>query len=232
MSEEEKPIPKPNIHKPNIPKPNIPKPNIPKPDVKNTTPSAPPVTSVDTDAPAASPAPTPTPSTAAAQPPATTMADAPTDPPETNQSSETQPAEETESPDPKADAIETDLVKRFLGVLIDGIIAAVLGSIVGSVADSGTLHWLVAGAFMLTRDSLPIFDGQSPGKKIMKTKAVKEDGSSLSGDWATGATRNILLAIPLAWLVECFVILTRSGNPGAGKRLGDDWAKTKVVSCE
>ncbi|MFT6179365.1 MAG: putative RDD family membrane protein YckC [Akkermansiaceae bacterium] len=128
--------------------------------------------------------------------------------------------------------VETDLVKRFLGALVDGIVAVVVGSIIGFVTGSDFLQYITFGLVMLVRDSLPMLEGQSIGKKVMKTKAVKEDGSSLSGDWATGATRNILMAIPLAQLVECFVILTRSGNPGAGLRLGDEWAKTKVISVE
>jgi uncharacterized RDD family membrane protein YckC len=128
--------------------------------------------------------------------------------------------------------VEADLVKRFLGALIDVLVAGTVAFIVGAITGSDFLNYLAWGVAMLTKDSLPILDGQSIGKKVMKTKAVKEDGSSLSGDWATGATRNILMAIPLAQLVECFVILTRSGNPGAGLRLGDEWAKTKVISVE
>jgi len=82
------------------------------------------------------------------------------------------------------------------------------------------------------RDSLPFLEGQSLGKKIMKTKAVKADGSSLSGDWTTGAIRNILMAVPFGGLVESVVILVRSGKPEAGMRLGDEWAKTKVISVD
>jgi uncharacterized RDD family membrane protein YckC len=224
-SEKKKPIPKPDIPKPNVPKPNIPKPDIPKPNIENTTPSAPPVTSVDTDAPAPTPStPSPTPEVVTGE--STTPA---VEEEVAHTSGET---DSDEIPKKEPGAVETDLMKRFLGVLIDFIIAWVIAAIVSGVADSEVLRWLIAGLILLTRDSLPMLDGQSIGKKVMNTKAVKEDGSSLSGDWTTGATRNILLAIPIAPLVECFVILTRSGNPDAGKRLGDDWAKTKVISCD
>lgn len=131
-----------------------------------------------------------------------------------------------------AKGIETDLVKRFLGAFIDSIVAFAIGYIVLSITVSGILQWITIGLVFLTRDSLPILNGQSLGKKVMKTKAVKQDGSSLSGDWVTGATRNILLAIPLAGLIEVYILLTRSSNPGDGLRLGDDWAKTKVISVE
>ena len=53
-----------------------------------------------------------------------------------------------------------------------------------------------------------------------------------SPETVTEATRNILFAIPIVGIVECFILLTRSGNPEAGLRLGDDWAKTKVISVE
>jgi uncharacterized RDD family membrane protein YckC len=128
--------------------------------------------------------------------------------------------------------VETDLVKRFLGAFIDGLIALTVAVIVGAVTGSALFQYLAWGMVILLKDSLPVLEGQSIGKKVMKTKAVKADGSSLSGDWITGATRNLLLAIPLVGLAECFVILTRSGNPAAGLRIGDEWAKTKVISVE
>lgn len=136
------------------------------------------------------------------------------------------------SPSMDGDGVETDLVKRFLGVFIDGAVAGVVAYLLGAMTGSMVLQYLTWGLIMLTRDSLPIFDGQSLGKKVMKIKAVKEDGSSLSGDWVTGAMRNLLLAIPVVGLVECLIILTRSGNAEEGLRLGDDWAKTKVIAVE
>jgi len=145
---------------------------------------------------------------------------------------ETEKVEKEEAPLPAPGGVETDLVKRCLGFFIDVIVAVTVAFLVGAITGSSFLQYLAWGLVMLTKDSLPILEGQSIGKKIMKTKAVKEDGSSLSGDWVTGATRNILLAIPFAGLAECFIILTRSGNPETGLRLGDDWAKTKVISVD
>lgn len=131
-----------------------------------------------------------------------------------------------------ADGVEKDLVKRLLGLLIDAIAVGFIGFLVDTITGSGFLQYAVMGLVMLTRDSLPFLDGQSLGKKAMKLRAVREDGSSLSGDWATGATRNLLFAIPVLGVVECFIMLSRSGNVGAGKRLGDDWAKTKVIAVD
>ena len=163
----------------------------------------------------------------------------PVKPPVTSADREEPKAPEVKKEEPPAlepistsGAVEVDLVKRFLGAFIDGLIALTVAAIVGAVTGSSLLQYLTWALVILIRDSLPVLEGQSIGKKVMKTKAVKEDGSSLSGDWITGVTRNILLAIPLVGLAECFVILTRSGNAAAGLRLGDEWAKTKVISVD
>ena len=177
---------------------------IPKPSIRNTPPVKPPVVSADIGEPEVSKA------------------------PKEVEVKKEEPTEEA----PRGEGIETDLVKRFLGAFIDVIVAGVLASIVGQIFGESFLSYLVWGLVMLTKDSLPFLEGQSIGKKVMKMKAVKEDGSSLSADWVSGATRNILLAIPVAGVIECFILLTRSGNPGDGLRLGDDWAKTKVISAE
>lgn len=144
--------------------------------------------------------------------------------------------EEEEVPDEEPvsaiNRVETDLVKRFIGAAIDGVIALTISVLVGVITGSDLLQYLAWAAAILVKDSLPALEGQSVGKKLVKTKAVKEDGSSLEGDWIAGATRNVLLALPLLGLVECFIILTRSGNSEAGLRLGDQWAETKVISVE
>ncbi|MDB4541266.1 RDD family protein [Akkermansiaceae bacterium] len=133
---------------------------------------------------------------------------------------------------PMGKRVEADLVKRFLGGVIDFIVAGIVASIVGSITGVNMLQHLAWAVVMLTRDSLPMLEGQSIGKKVMKTKAVKVDGSPLTGDWMTGATRNVLLAIPLIGIVEVFIIVMRSGKLGSGLRFGDDWAKTKVISVD
>jgi len=35
--------------------------------------------------------------------------------------------------------------------------------------------------------------------------------------------------IPFFALVEIFILLSREGKPDHGRRLGDEWAKTKVI---
>ncbi len=84
----------------------------------------------------------------------------------------------------------------------------------------------------MTRDSLPFLGGQSVGKKAMKLKAVTLEGKSLVGNWEAALIRNGVLTIPFFVMVELYVLLSREGKPGHGFRLGDEWAKTKVIIAE
>jgi uncharacterized RDD family membrane protein YckC len=95
-------------------------------------------------------------------------------------------------------------------------------SLISVLTGIGIIYYigLILGiGYYLLRDALP--GGQSIGKKLIKYAAVKQDGSSLEGDYATSATRNVTLFIPLVDL-----ILVLIDKP----RLGDDLAKTRVVN--
>ncbi|MEZ4775370.1 MAG: RDD family protein [Bacteroidia bacterium] len=111
--------------------------------------------------------------------------------------------------------------QRIGAYLIDAIL-------MGVVAVIPILGFFIVIAYGLTRDSLPFLDGQSVGKKVLKLRAVTEDGQSLSGNWGPGIIRNIVLMIPFFPIVELVVLLTGKD----GKRLGDQWAKTKVIVAE
>jgi uncharacterized RDD family membrane protein YckC len=77
----------------------------------------------------------------------------------------------------------------------------------------------------LVRDALPFLDGQSIGKKAMKTRAVLEDsGAPITNDYKSSVLRNILLFIPIVSLVDALFIF---GDER--KRLGDKLAKTTVI---
>ena len=81
----------------------------------------------------------------------------------------------------------------------------------------------------MTRDSLPFLGGQSVGKKAMKLRVVTQQGASLVNNWEAALIRNAVLAIPLFGFVELIILLTREDKPERGLRLGDEWAKTKVI---
>jgi len=85
---------------------------------------------------------------------------------------------------------------------------------------------LAAFAYILTKDSLPFLDGQSIGKKVMKLRAVTAEGLPLTNNWHTGMLRNAFLIIAP---VELVILLLREDKPEKGRRLGDDFAKTKVI---
>jgi uncharacterized RDD family membrane protein YckC len=120
---------------------------------------------------------------------------------------------------------------RVVAVVIDSLVG--IGVTIGCIwVLPGLLEWIakLAGlAYFVTRDSLPFLGGQSVGKKAMKLKATTLDGASLAGNWNAALIRNGVLLIPFFALVELYILLTRENGPDRGRRLGDEWAKTKVV---
>ncbi|MBF03967.1 MAG: RDD family protein [Flavobacterium sp.] len=121
--------------------------------------------------------------------------------------------------------MEVSKLNRFLGYIIDVIVAYIIPAILAFIAGATNMTWLISLsyvvllAYILLRDAL--FGGQSIGKKVMKYKAVKEDGTSLDGDFMSSLIRNITLLIPL---VDAILVLIDK------PRLGDTIAKTKVVN--
>ena len=116
---------------------------------------------------------------------------------------------------------DASMGNRIVAVLIDGILTMVV-SLVPIVG------WIVGIAYFLTRDALPFLDGQSIGKKAMKLRAVDATtGQPLTNQWGPSIVRNIVLYIPLFFIVELIVL----ANNKDGQRLGDQWAKTRVVTC-
>lgn len=108
--------------------------------------------------------------------------------------------------------------QRIGAVLIDGLIA-------GAVSIVPLVGWVAGLGYMITRDALPFLNGQSVGKKALKIRAVTEEGKPLTNDWGPAIVRAIVLYIPFFWIVELIVM---NGNPQL-QRLGDQWAKTKVI---
>ena len=121
---------------------------------------------------------------------------------------------------------------RAIAAVIDCVLAFGLSlaawMIVPGFLGSG-LPSLVGLGYLVSRDALPFLGGQSVGKKAMHLQAVTLDDKSLAGNWAPGLIRNAVLAIPLFGFVELFILLIREDKPEHGRRLGDEWANTKVV---
>lgn len=111
---------------------------------------------------------------------------------------------------------------RIVAYLID-IALVVAVSIIPFVG------WFFGLAYMLTRDGLPFLDGRSIGKKVMKLRAVSaEDDQPLTNNWGPAIIRNIVLFIPFFPIIELIVMLTNEQK----LRLGDQWAKTRVVQSD
>jgi len=117
---------------------------------------------------------------------------------------------------------------RIIATAIDFVVWIGLWILLGTFLP-GSLAWLLSGAYVVMRDSLPFLDGQSIGKKAMKLRAVTLEGDPLTGNWARSAIRNGALIVPLFPIVELIVLLTREDGRDHGSRLGDEWAKTKVI---
>ena len=149
----------------------------------------------------------------------------------------TLPIPESAKKKPATPAIDEDAVKagdtasfnsRVIAAAIDYGVGFCLYLVIlilpGSFLDFlGGLAWL---GYLLTKDSLPFLDGQSIGKRVMKLRAVTADGKPLTGNWQAGILRNAFLVIAP---VEFVILLVREEKPEAGRRLGDDVARTKVI---
>ena len=114
---------------------------------------------------------------------------------------------------------------RFVGILIDGVAMMVVSYLIGKLA-GWTVGYLVTSVYWLLRDALPFMNGQSIGKRVMKTRAVKEDSSApLTNDYVTSLIRNITLIIPIVGIIDAIFIFLDDDN----KRLGDKIGKTIVI---
>lgn len=117
---------------------------------------------------------------------------------------------------------------RIIAAVIDCGVIFCLSLVLSIVHSSlGSLAYLVGLGYILTKDSLPFLDGQSIGKKVMKLRAVTADGQPLTGNWEKGILRNVFFAVIAP--VELVILLLREDKPEKGRRLGDDFAKTKVI---
>ena len=105
----------------------------------------------------------------------------------------------------------------FLAGLIDRLSIGLL-----SATGFGAILGL---AYLLTKESLPIFDGQSLGKKLLRIKVVDHDSyESIRNRYEKCLIRNITLLIPVFQFIDAFMIFSSDR-----KRFGDQWAGTIVI---
>ncbi len=152
---------------------------------------------------------------------------------------------------------KADLGKRFVALLIDGLIVYLL-ALVLSFGGRGALYGLgmLAGAvYYLVRDGLTLefMNGRSLGKKVMKLRPIRLDGGTM--DINTSIRRNWPLALgSILWGIAALMgglgiflfagllaILAWIGSllglveailvltDSEGRRIGDKFAGTRVV---
>ena len=121
--------------------------------------------------------------------------------------------------------------KRFLAAIFDLIIIPIiLGVIAGLLLFAAPIGLrniilIVVNILWMTLKDL-MWEGAAPGKKMAGLKVISiETGKKIS--LAQGFIRNILLIIPfvlvIGYIIEIIMLATK------GERLGDKWAKTRVV---
>ncbi len=141
---------------------------------------------------------------------------------------------------------KADPVKRAVAMIIDALIAAVMGAIpyVGGIASVG---------YMLVRDGLELdfMNQRSIGKHLIGLKTVRLDGRPMDIEtsvrrnwmWGIGAINSILIWIPiLGWMLMPVVAIAAIAiglyevynvfTDPEGRRWGDRTADTKVVAAE
>ncbi len=107
-------------------------------------------------------------------------------------------------------------IHRLLAAIIDGLVIGGLSLIpFGAIAGA---------AYLLTRDALPFFDGQSIGKKLLNLKVYSDTtGESITNDYTTAIIRSVTLLIPIFNIFDAAMVLTHDKI-----RFGDKIARTKV----
>ncbi len=225
MDQEPEPSEKPTTRPPDLSGPpnlstpaNTPPPDLKKPDLAPPTMRPPDFTPPPSVPPISIPTPSPAPAPTSFGPPPSI------------------PIPEEAKKKPKVELPDPDEVKvgdlapfntRVIAALIDSGVGFCLYLVLtiilpGALDFLGSLVWL---GYTFTKDSIPFLGGQSIGKKVMKLKVLTTDEKPLTGDWKTGAIRNLTMLIAP---VEFVVLLLREEKPQKGIRLGDEFAKTRV----
>lgn len=167
-------------------------------------------------------------------PPAPQKPDIPEGPPPSVPKQESSNVSVIEEPTEKEEAVPGGIAPvnaRIIAAVIDLLVAIGIYWTAAMILPDflSRLSWVLWAGYLVTRDSLPFLKGQSVGKMAMKLKVAKQGGGDITGDWQAAIVRNIALLIPPFALVEAIVLFTREDKPEKGLRLGDEWAKTKVV---
>ncbi|WP_439185296.1 RDD family protein [Carboxylicivirga taeanensis] len=122
---------------------------------------------------------------------------------------------------------ETRLNRAQTSLFTERLLAALVDiSICLGLSLFPRIGWIFGLIYFLFKDSLPLLNGQSFGRRLFKIKVIsKADNKSLSGAPDKALIRQIIFFVPLLNLLELYYFLRKE------ERLGDIWTDTKVVSC-
>lgn len=108
---------------------------------------------------------------------------------------------------------------RLIAAIIDGLI-------IGALFFIPVAGWFAGLAYELVKDALPFLDGQSIGKKAMKIRVVNyETREPITEDYGAAVIRAVVLMIPILGFIDMFMVFAKDG-----RRFGDQWANTIVIS--
>lgn len=129
---------------------------------------------------------------------------------------------------------KVDIGTRLIAAIIDGVLQWIVALI-------PFIGGIIGAAYMLLKDGL--FESQSVGKKLMKLQVVELSGKK--ADYLVSAKRNAIFAIPsliaviplIGWiiggilsLVVAIVEIVTVLNDPKGRRMGDKWANTQIIT--
>ena len=141
---------------------------------------------------------------------------------------------------------KAEISKRIVAVIIDAVISVLVGLI-------PWIGGIISAAYWVLRDGMELefMDNRSVGKKLMKLRPLTADGQkvdmmmSIQRNWMFGLGGILwflayipiigwLLMVPVGLVALVFGVieLIKVLTDEEGRRLGDVWAKTKVVEVD
>jgi uncharacterized RDD family membrane protein YckC len=117
------------------------------------------------------------------------------------------------------------VVGHPLATPMDRILAGLIDWFIIALVSATGFGAIVGLAYLLTKESLPLFNGQSIGKKILRIQVVDNDSYvPIKNMYEKSLIRNITLLIPVFQFIDALMIFSSDR-----KRFGDQWAKTIVI---
>lgn len=117
------------------------------------------------------------------------------------------------------------IVGHPLATPMDRVLAGLIDWLLIALVSATGFGAVIGLAYLLTKEALPPFDGQSIGKKILRIQVVDNDSYvPIKNRYEKSLIRNISLLIPVFQFIDALMIFSSDR-----KRFGDQWANTIVI---